>query len=148
MGLLDMLTGLGNKAGAPVAKAEPRGYKTYVGITDGDAAYDTAAEVIALVGAAGVWVKIWELTVPPQQLRRFGHGSPNQPYNQGYMYFFLEDAGTGFDVGTVRLVIARARDRDPKVVAEIDDTRLHTATNTSAATAPPPSFQHFNSSSA
>lgn len=139
-GLMDLIAG-GLRPQVNVNRgAMPRGYKSYLRVTDGDAAYDTAAEVFALctlAGAAGVWYKIWEMTVPAQQMIRWGYGSPAQPYNQGYMWFCSLDSGTDFTIGTIRLQQARARDREPIIVAEIDDTRLHGTTVTTLTTATP-----------
>ena len=113
-------------------------FKTHMGITDGDAAYDTMAEVLAIIGAlaaGSVWTKIWEKTIPAQQAIRWGFGSPALPHNQGYLWFCSIDTGTDFQVGVLRLGISNARETIKYVVQEIDDTRLHGATVTTLATA-------------
>nr|BEL00731.1 hypothetical protein DMOBY_05840 [Dehalococcoides mccartyi] len=121
------------------APAAPVGYGSHVGITDGDAAYNTAAEVYGALGAAGAgYYKIWEKTVGAQKGIRWGFGSPLTPYNQGYMWFALLDAGTGFTTGVLRLCQSDANETINLVVKEMDDTnRLHTTTNTSITTAQP-----------
>lgn len=137
-GLLDLIPNLGG-----LGQIQPRnqvkaaqGFRTDVVIADGDAAYDTQAEVIALKGAAGAgYFTIWEMTVPAQQMVHWGYGSPAAPQNQGYMWFALVDAGTGFDAGKLRLIQRNARDTKRITVAEIDDSSLHSVTNTSIATA-------------
>ena len=121
-----------------VSAPAQRPFKSHLVIQDGDGAYDTAAEVFALVGAAGAgYTKIWEKTVPAQQAMRWGFGSPVYPHNQGYMWFVLVDSGTGFDSGLLRLKQANARETRVFTVAEIDDTRLHGVTNTNVAAATP-----------
>jgi hypothetical protein len=115
-------------------------FKSHVGITDGDAAYDTMAEVLAIIGAlaaGSVWTKIWEKTVPAQQAIRWGFGSPATPHNQGYMWFASVDETVNFQVGVLRLVQANARETKVYTVLECDDTRLHTADDTTLITATP-----------
>lgn len=115
-------------------------FKSHFGITDGDAAYDTEAEVVAIIGAlaaGSVWTKIWEKTVPAQQQIRWGFGSPDQPHNQGYMYFVSVDEAANFQIGVLRLQQAKARETVVYVVQEIDDSRLHGTTNTTTETATP-----------
>lgn len=115
-------------------------YKSHVGITDGDASYDTMAEVLAIIGAleaGSVWTKIWERTTKAQEKVRWGFGSPATPHNQGYMWFCSLNEGGTFQVGVLRLVQAKARERLSYVVLEVDDTRLHGTTVTSLALATP-----------
>lgn len=129
----------GFKPGAPESSGIIP-FKAHLGITDGDAPYDTMAEVLAIIGAlaaGSVWTKIWEMTVPAQQQMRWGYGNPALPHNQGYMWFCSLDSGTGFETGVLRLVQSNARETLLRVVAQIDDTRLHTATSTTLATATP-----------
>lgn len=139
-----LMGGLGGGMGGIAPRIPARGsqmpYKDHLGITDGDAAYDTMAEVLAIIGAlaaGSVWTKIWEKTVPAQQQIRWGFGSPALPMNQGYMWFASLDSGTAFQTGKVRLVQANARETIVKTVLEVDDSRLHTATSTTLATATP-----------
>lgn len=115
-------------------------FKSDLGITDGDAAYDTMAEVLAIIGAlaaGSVSTKIWQKTVPAQQQIRWGYGSPALPHNQGYMWFCSIDTGTDFQVGKLRLVQANARETVTFVVMEVGDSRLHLATVTTLTTATP-----------
>ncbi len=136
---------LGNMLGGAMpnirpATAQPTQtpFKSHLKVADGDAAYDTIAEVLALLGAAGAgYRKVWEKTVPAQQAMRWGFGSPAFPYNQGYMWFVLLDAGTGFTTGKVRLNQSNARETKVFTVAEMDMDRLHTTTNTTLVTATP-----------
>jgi len=123
-GLLGQL--LNNRNAAP--RSIP--FRSSVGVTDGDAAYDTAAEVIALITAAAHadFRLIWQMTVPAQQRIHWGFGSPGLPHNQGYMWFISVDAGTDVDVGILRLRQANARETKIFVVAEIPDSRLHLPT--------------------
>lgn len=114
-------------------------YKSGVKVSLGDAAYDTEAEVIAFITgtAHSAYLKIWEMTVPPQQLIHWGFGSPALPYNQGFMWFASLDITTDWDVGILRLVQANARETKIYVVAEFADSGLHSTTVTSLATAQP-----------
>jgi hypothetical protein len=137
-GLLGGIKLPGGIAGNKIAQATP--FRTHLGITDGDAAYDTMAEVLAIIGAlaaGSAWTKIWQKTVPAQQMMRWGYGSPALPHNQGYMWFCSLDSGTDFQVGVLRLAIANARETKRIIVAEFDDTRLHGTTVTTLATATP-----------
>ena len=139
--LLGALTGsLGGIMPTTPAKASQMPYKDHVGVTDGDAAYDTMAEVLAIIGglaAGSPWTKIWEKTVPAQQQIRWGFGSPALPMNQGYMWFASLDSGTAFQTGKLRLRQANARETSVYTVLEVDDSRLHTATSTTLTTATP-----------
>jgi hypothetical protein len=138
--LLGSLGSIGGIMPTIPAKATQMPFKIHLGITDGDTAYNTESEVVAIIGAlaaGSVWTKIWEKTVPAQQHIRWGFGSPNQPQNQGYMWFVSLDEGTGFQVGVLRLRQANARETSVFTVLEVDDTRLHGTTNTTVETATP-----------
>lgn len=114
--------------------------RTDLTITDGDAAYDTMAEVLAIIGAlaaGSVWTKVWERTTPAQQGARWGYGSPAFPHNQGYMWFCSIDTNVDFQVGMLRLAISKARDWGIKPVAEMLDSSLHLPTVTTLTTATP-----------
>mgnify|MGYP000453937355 CR=1 FL=1 len=79
---------------------------------------------------AGVWNKIGEFKVPPQQAYRWGFGSPDRPYNQGYMYVYLKynDGSNVTEVkGKVRLVVADANELRKDVVYEEREEVLHAA---------------------
>lgn len=122
------------------AQASQMPFKKHLGITDGDAAYDTMAEVLAIIGAlaaGSVFTKVWQKIVPAQQAYRYGFGSPATPHNQGYMWFCSIDTGTDFEVGVLRLVQANAQETKVYTVAEFDDSRLHGNTVTTLATATP-----------
>ena len=141
-GILPNLGNLGALGKAPGAQptASQMPFKSFVGITDGDAAYDTMAEVLAIIGAlvaGSAWTKIWEMTVPAQQQIRWGFGSPALPHNQGYMWFCSIDEAADFQIGVLRLVQANARETRLLTVAESDDSRLHGADVTTLITATP-----------
>ena len=115
-------------------------YKRHLTLFDGDAAYDTAAEIIAIIGALAAGAPrtlIWEMTVPPQQMISWGFGSPAFPDNQGYMWLASLDIGTDFQVGRVILAQQDANGRRTEIVLNCDDSQLHTATVTTLATATP-----------
>jgi len=135
MGLLDFLGLPGNNVAAP----QSYGFRNYVNVADGDAAYDTEAEVIALItGTAHADFRlIWERTVPAQQRVSWGFGSAGLPHNQGYMWFASMDEGADWDVGILRLQQANANSTRVIVVAEIPDSALHTTTVTTTETARP-----------
>jgi len=108
-------------------------------VEDGDAAYDTPAEVYALItNTAYTYFKlIWQKTVSAQQMMHWGYGSAALPYNQGYGWFAAVDSGTGFAVGVLRIVQAKALFAQEWLIKDIPDTALHTATSTTLATATP-----------
>jgi hypothetical protein len=145
MGLLDTVNGiLGGALGGlqPKAAAENSrvpGRRSYLGVTDGDAAFDTVAEVIALItGVAHTeFFKIWQKTVPAQQLISWGYGTPALQRNQGFMWFAALDSGTDWDVGILRIEQSKARGYNNRIVAEIPDGQLHTTTVTTIITAKP-----------
>lgn len=116
------------------------GFPSSFTVADGDAAYDTSAEVATLVEAntgSGVFALIWQKTVPAQQIIRWGSGNANQQRNQGFVYFFALDAGTGFEEGLLRLQVANATETRITTVQELNSSNLHTTTNTNATTATP-----------
>jgi len=108
-------------------------------VQDGDAAYDTEAEVYALItNTAYTYFKlIWQKTIPAQQMWHWGYGSAALPYNQGYGWFCAVDQGTGFAVGVVRLVQAKANFAREWRIKDIPDQSLHTTTSTTITTATP-----------
>lgn len=154
MGMLDNLIGgtLGGVLGGvvsplskPVNPTQPA-FMDHIGITDGDAAYDTMAEVLAIIGAlaaGSVWTKIWEKTYEAQRTYRWGFGSPAYPHNQGYMWFCSLNTNVDFQVGKLRLVQANHNETEVYTVRDLDDTRLHTATVTTLATATPTSINEM-----
>jgi len=118
-----------------VARQQPGFHTHFDLITHGDDAYDTAAEVLAAIGAAGVETIIWERTIPAQQQVAWGFGSPARPANQGYLWFAMLDAGTDWSVGTLRLAQQNHQRIRTVVVKEMADSQLHSTTVTSLATA-------------
>ena len=105
------------------------GFATDLVVSDGAAAYDTSAEVAALIDsnkANAVYSLIWEMVVPAQQILAWGYGTPSQQRNQGFMWFYGMDNGTAFGVGNLRLQISNARATRVRVVKEQNDQRLHT----------------------
>lgn len=111
-----------------------RGYGSKLTLVSGDAAFDTAAEVVALLGAAGTIRRIWEYTVPAQRVMRWGFGSAQFPQNQGYIFFAIADAGTDISHGIVTLGYENYGRRKFVAVEDFDDTDTHTTTATSIAT--------------
>lgn len=115
-------------------------YKRHVTIPDGDAAYDTMAEVLAIIGALAAGAArtlIWEMTVPPQQLMRWGFGSPAFPDNQGYMWFFSADIAADFQQGSLILAQQDANGRRTEIVLNCDDSQLHLPDPATVVTATP-----------
>lgn len=115
-----------------------QGFMDYVGPEQGDAAYDTSAEIAAIVAAAaaGVEVVVWEMTIPAQQLVRWGHGSPALAANQGYMWAAIAlDATTAFGVGLLALCVQNNIRTVTEYVKRMNDTLLHSVDDTSVATA-------------
>jgi len=109
-------------------------------VGDGDAAFDTSAELATIIqantGNAG-FTKIFQKTVPAQQMMRWGSGSPLDQRGQGFATFAAVDLGTDFEDGMLRLVVANSRETRSVVVREFNTVRLHTATATSLITATP-----------
>lgn len=130
--VIGKLTGMtGSKQSAP-AQA---GYPSMIKLVQGDDAFDTAAEVVALVGAAaGVRTRIWEFTVPAQTAYRWGFGSALAPSNQGYWWFAIGDATTAVAAGIVHLAYEDHNRHKYIPVDDVADEMLHSATVTSIAT--------------
>lgn len=146
--LMNSLGGLGKLGGiAPVSRAgTQQPYPADLGITDGDAAYDTMAEVLAIIGAlaaGSVYTLVWEKTIPAQAKYRYGFGSAALPDNQGYMWFCSIDEATGFEEGVLRLVQAKARETVSFVVFERNDRGLHGTDSTTLITATPTNRQEM-----
>lgn len=133
MGLADTVKGLlGGKSQSAPAKV---GHASYLTVTEGDAAFNTAANVLTFVPGVGVWARIWEFTVPAQCFYAWGFGVPQLPDNQGYMWFVILDKNTDFQIGKVRLGQENHSRWNYIPVCEINDTQLHGATPTSVAVA-------------
>jgi len=122
--LPDLSGVLGGLFGGGAKAPERVGFRTYLHIADGDLAYDTEAKVVALI-VAGQFVKIWQKTIPAQQMIHWGFGSPTLPHNQGYLWLAILDAAAGMSEGMLRLVQANARETRRIVVAEFDTRNLH-----------------------
>ena len=123
-----------------VAPRQLRSYNASVTVGDGDAAYDTSAEVAALVQAGSAVLNynlIREKTVPAQQVIYWGYGDPNQQRNQSFNWFAAIDAGTGFEDGILRLSVTNATRTNSVVVAEFNTANMHTVTATTLVTAQP-----------
>jgi len=133
--------GLSLGGGAPATKQERgRPFKLNFGVLDGDAAFDTVAEVAAIIdaqAAGGIDELIWQLTVPAQQSIRFGFGTPQFQYNQGFMHFSALDLTVGFQEGILTLRQANARQTSIDVVLIMNSERLHTTDATTQASATP-----------
>jgi len=131
--LLGKVTGmLGGKAQNTPAR---QGYYSAMVIESGDTAYNTAAKIIALAPAVGVKMRIWEYTVPAQQAITWGFGSPLTPDNQGYIWFCIGLAATGFDNGTVLLGHENHSRHTLIPVDEFNDGATHTSDFTTLVTA-------------
>jgi hypothetical protein len=123
-----------------IAQRKLVGFGSDMVVTDGDANFDTAAEVAAIVQAntsTASFSLIWQHTVPAQQILAWGSGSPSQQRNQGYLWFYAIDTGTDFEDGNLRLVIANARSTRVRVVKEMNTQRLHTTNAGSLVLATP-----------
>jgi hypothetical protein len=130
--LINMSKSLGAQNSDPMAG----GYESSLVIENGDAAFDTAAEVYAAVQvAAGVTARIWEMTVPPRYLYVWGSGIYGAMNNQGYARLCIMDVSTAFQVGTVGLVVESYDRYNKKVVKAFVDSLSHLADKTSVATA-------------
>ena len=130
---MNMVQGLLGKAGGRNAPARA-GYYSSMAIANGDAAYNTAAEVFALIPAAGVKARIWEFTVPAQLAYTWGFGNPNQPDNQGHLWFCGLDTNIDFSIGIVLLSHENHSRRQAVPVFEFNDGGSHTSTVTTLAT--------------
>jgi len=123
-----------------IAQRKLVGFATDVVVEDGNAAYDTSAEVSALIEANksnATYSLIWEQTCPAQQILAWGYGSPSAQRNQGFMWFYAADISTAFNVGNLRLQISNARSTRVQVVKQQNDQRLHSTDVTSTTTAQP-----------
>lgn len=136
--VMQNLTGkLGTLLGGNGAQQVPakQGYFTSMTIEKGDSSYNTIAKIIALAPVVGSKMRIWEYTVPAQQAIAWGYGSPLTPDNQGYIWFCIMLAATGFDQGTVLLSHENYSRHQSVVVDEFNDGLTHTAVSTTLITA-------------
>ena len=128
---------------SPRRAAQRQGFASKLVVGNGDAAYDTSAEVAAIVEANtanAAFTKIWQATVPPQQQWRWGSGQAVLQRNQGYMHFMAMDVAIGFEDGLLRLVIANRNETRRMVVMELNTQTLHTTTFTTVITGTPTSI--------
>ena len=125
-----------------VAQRTLQPFKSSFTVADGDAAYNTSAEVAALVEAntaSGVYALIWQHTVPAQQIVRWGYGGRGLQRLVSYNWFAAMDLTTGFEDGILRLQISNATETSRKTLAEFNTSLMHTQTVTTLATATPTS---------
>ena len=109
------------------------GYPSTLSLTMGDAGFNTAADVILLLPAAGAKARIWEFTVPGGNWKyRWGSGNPLN--NQGYWWFAAADAATDICNGIVTLGYESYDRHTQDVIEEKNDVVLNTGTVTSIAT--------------
>jgi hypothetical protein len=123
-----------------VAQRTLQPFQSSYTVVSGDAAYNTSAEVAALVQAnttSGVYALIWQRTIPAQQVVRWGFGDPAFQLLVSYNWFAALDEGTGFEDGSLRLVISNATGTKTTTVKEFNTTLMHTTTNTNLGTAVP-----------
>jgi hypothetical protein len=137
MSILNKILGMGSKVMPNQSQSEAPGYFKHAGIDDGDAAYDTEAEVIAVAKTltTGVYGLLWEKTVSPQQEWSWGYGNGVLSDNQGYLWFCLVDKTTEFMKGNLRLCQGDANGFKKFVIQDFADSQLHSQTNTTVETA-------------
>lgn len=123
-----------------VAQRNLQPFQSSYTVVSGDSGYNTSALVSALVEsntASGVYALIWQRTIPAQQVVRWGYGDPAFQLLVSYNWFAAMDQTTGFEDGSLRLVISNATGTKVQTVKEFNTTLMHTAVNTSLATAVP-----------
>jgi len=115
-------------------------FKTYFGVLDGDAAFNTAAEVAAIVqaqSAGGDFELLWERTIPAQQRVRWGFGSTAFEATMGRLHFVAMDVAADFQEMAIRLVVSNSLGLKSRVVAEFPTQRTHLTDPTTLITATP-----------
>jgi hypothetical protein len=114
-----------------------QGQADFVTAENGNAAYDTSAEIAAILAAAvaGVEVLIWEMDIPASEYIAWGAGEYGVAYNQSYMTFAAIDAGTAFMAGLLAFGIQDNSRFKLTPVKRIADVMLHSGTNTNLGTA-------------
>jgi len=123
-----------------VAQRNLQPFQSSYTVTAGDTAYNTSAKVSTLVQAnttSGVYTLIWQRTVPAQQVVRWGFGNPAFQLLVSQNWFAAMDEGTGFEDGSLRLIISNATGTKTTTVKEFNTTLMHTTTNTNISTAVP-----------
>lgn len=119
-------------------------YESHVSIPDGDAAFDSMAEVVALASvAAGVTARIWEHSVPPRYMKVWGSGTYGAINNQGYGFFVIHDVGGAVPVQNdlVSLLVESYDKHRIEVVKEFNDGATHLTDSTSLVTLTPSNNQ-------
>lgn len=130
MGLLDTVQGLLGKksSNAPAAV----GHQSFVTVRDGDAAFNSGPNCVGFLPAAGMWGRIWEMSVPAQTAYAWGFGVAGLPDNQGY-WWFLACHKTGVaQLGIVRLGYEKYARHQNWHVTEVNDSILHAVAATYA----------------
>lgn len=100
-------------------------------VEDGDSAYDTSAEVAALIDGAStsVFTRIWQKTVAAQTLARWGYGDPRLPTNQGFVTFAAGNVRSGnpnvYDEGVIQFVVENAPGTARRFQGRIASVRCH-----------------------
>lgn len=106
-------------------------------VEDGDDAYNTVAEVAALISAApsGVFTRIWQKTVDAQTVARWGYGDPRLPDNQGYLTFAAGVGGASgaFEEGILQFVVENAPGTARRFQGRVASMRAHSADAPDAA---------------
>ena len=123
-----------------VAQRNLQPFQSSYTVVSGDSGYATSAAVAALVQAnttSGVYALIWQRTIPAQQVVRWGYGDPAFQLLVSYNWFAAMDEGTGFEDGSLRLVISNATGTKTTTVKEFNTTLMHTTTNTNLSTSVP-----------
>lgn len=123
-----------------VARRRLTPFATSFVVTDGDTPFNTSTKVSAIIEANTAnlsFTKIWERTIPAQQIVGWGSGLASQQRNQGFMHFFALDIATGFEDGQLRLLVANSSEMRARTVLEVNTQRLHTTDPTTAITATP-----------
>ena len=96
------------------------GAKTTLNETDFDMGGDDGTKAIK----AGEENVIGEFTVPPQEVYRWGYGSPQDERNQGFAYADIQDDAGNEIPGTMWLVQTDAPGDNRKVIARLDADTL------------------------
>ncbi len=111
------------------------GYDGHVEVEDGDADFDTSAELDDIADiAAGASVRLWEMTMGVREMRSWGSGVKGLVNNQGYVTAGIFDTGTDIQQDRWRLAV-ESWDRSRKVTVDsFNDTETNLQVATSVAT--------------
>lgn len=129
---------MGGIGGGGQSEPEPQGYPATLVGYDGDDFTDSTVgttgvpkEHAAIACPAGVYTEIWSYTVKAQQAVVVGYGNPNQPYNQGRLFFDAKSNHATAPVryeGMVRIWQARGRRTQWVSIWEGRTENLHPST--------------------